>query len=75
MANEPPKLLIDEEISFHLRLDNRAGELALQGNLGLHNIGRLLPDYVTKRYASRGTVHFTPTEKGRRVIEVLKQIG
>jgi hypothetical protein len=64
---------IEEEVSFILRLDARGGELGLQGSIALHKIDRLIPDYVTHVSASLDTGHFSLTEKGRQLAQLIKR--
>jgi len=61
----------DDERSFLLWLHVRGGNLALQGNIGLLKIDRLIPEYVTQHSTGRDTAHFRLTEKGRRLVDQL----
>ncbi len=63
----------EEEASFILRLDARGGELGLQGSIALYKIDRLIPDYVTHVSASLDTGHFSLTEKGRQLAQLIKR--
>jgi hypothetical protein len=54
----------DDEISFVHKLEANGGELALQGNMSLLKIDRLIPEYITRVSASTDTGVFTLTEKG-----------
>ena len=62
-----------EKASFILRLDARGGELGLQGSIALYKIDRLIPDYVTHVSASLDTGHFSLTEKGRQLAQLIKR--
>ena len=59
----------EDEVSFLRRVYIRGGELTLQGNIGLLNIQRLVPEYVTQEAVRKDTVHFSLTDKGRQLIE------
>jgi hypothetical protein len=54
----------EDEISFLQKLVARGGKLALQGNMSLLKIERLIPEYVLLLPASIETKVFTLTEKG-----------
>src|SRR5262249_36825247 len=58
----------EDEISFLRKLYDRDGELPLQGNIGLLNVERLFPDYVTAQSVGSDAVHFKLTEIGRQFI-------
>jgi hypothetical protein len=51
-------------ISFVHKLGANGGELALQGNMSLLKIDRLIPEYITRVSASMDTGVFTLTGKG-----------
>jgi len=53
-----------DEIDFIRRLEERGGSLALQGEIRLLKIGRLVPEYVTHLSASEQRGLFTLTAKG-----------
>jgi hypothetical protein len=63
----------EDEASFILRLDARGGELGLQGSVALLKIDRLIPEYVTHVSASTDTGHFSLTEKGRQLAQLIKR--
>jgi hypothetical protein len=54
----------EDEISFLQKLVLRNGDLALQGNMSLLKIDRLIPEYVTHVSAGMNTGVFSLTEKG-----------
>jgi hypothetical protein len=54
----------EDEISFLQKLVLRNGDLALQGNMSLLKIDRLISDYVTHVSASMDTGVFSLTAKG-----------
>jgi hypothetical protein len=58
----------DDEISLLRRLYDRGGELTLQGNIGLLEVERLFPDYVTAHGVGVDTVDLELTETGRQFI-------
>ena len=51
--------LTENELSFLRRLKKHSVPLALEGNLNLLHIDRLVPEYVTRVNASRDTAVFT----------------
>jgi hypothetical protein len=58
------------ELSFLRRLEERGGQLALQGNTALLKIDRLIPDYVTAVRASGLEARlFTITKRGRQLLQ------
>jgi hypothetical protein len=60
-----------DEIEFILLLEERGGEIVLQGEIGLLKIGRLVPEYVTHISVSSDRGRFTLTEKGWELAERL----
>ena len=54
----------EDEISFLQKLVLRNGDLALQGNMSLLKIDRLIPEYVMHVSAGMNTGVFSLTEKG-----------
>jgi hypothetical protein len=63
----------EDEIDFLRKLKLRKGKLVLQGNMGLLNIDRLIPDYVTRVITSVDTAVFSLTDSGRRLLEAINQ--
>jgi hypothetical protein len=63
----------EDEIDFLRKLELRKGKLVLQGNMGLLNIDRLIPDYVTRVITSVDTAVFSLTDSGRRLLEAINQ--
>jgi hypothetical protein len=61
-----------DEIDFIRRLEKGGGTLALQGEIRLLKIGRLVPKYVTHTSASAQNGLFTLTAKGW---ELARKIG
>jgi hypothetical protein len=62
----------EDELSFLRKLEERGGQLALQGNMALLKIDRLIPDYVAHvRATGLDTRLFTITTKGRRLLQVV----
>ena len=53
-----------DEIEFILLLEERGGEIVLQGDMGLLKIGRLVPEYVTHTSVGSDRGRFRLTEKG-----------
>ena len=60
-----------DEIEFILLLEQRGGEIVLQGDIELLKIGRLVPEYVTRMSASSDMGRFRLTEKGWELAETL----
>jgi hypothetical protein len=61
-----------DELSFLRKLEERGGQLALQGNMALLKIDRLIPDYITfVRATGLDARLFTITTKGRRLLQVV----
>jgi hypothetical protein len=59
----------EDELSFLRKLEERGGQLALQGNMAVLKIDRLIPDYVTSvRATGLDTRLFTLTKKGRQLL-------
>ena len=65
--------LTENELSFLRRLKKHSVPLALEGNLNLLHIDRLVPEYVTRVNASGDTAVFTLTEKGRQLLQAVDQ--
>jgi hypothetical protein len=64
----------ENELSFLRKLAERGGQLALQDNMGLLKIDRLIPDYVTSVRASGLDARlFTLTKKGRQLLRSVDQ--
>jgi hypothetical protein len=60
-----------DEIDFIRRLVARGGSITLQGEIRLLKIGRLVPEYVTHASASSQTGHFSLTEKGWALAQLI----
>jgi hypothetical protein len=66
----------EDELSFLRALEERGGQIALQGNTALLKIDRLIPDYVTHVRASGVDAKlFTLTRKGRQLLRAVDQGG
>ena len=65
--------LTESELSFLRKLKKHSVPLALQGNLSLLHIDRLVPEYVIRVDASGDTAVFTLTEKGRQLLQAVDQ--
>ena len=64
----------EDELSFLRKLKERGGQLALQGNMALLKIDRLIPDYVTQVRASGVDAKlFTLTKRGRQLLQAVDQ--
>jgi len=66
--------LTGNELSFLRKLKKHIVPLALQGNLSLLHIDRLVPEYVIRMDASGDTAVFTLTEKGRQLLQAVDQV-
>ena len=62
-----------DEIDFIRRLAGRQGEIELYGSIDLFHIERLIPDYVTNVYAGFGPAHFSLTETGWELAQIIKR--
>ena len=59
----------EDELSFLRKLEACGGQLALQGNMALLKIDRLIPDYVTfVRSSGLDAMLFTLTNQGRQLL-------
>lgn len=64
----------EDELSFLRKLAERRGQLALQDNIGLLKIDRLIPDYVTSvPVTGLDAMLFTLTKKGRQLLRSVDQ--
>ena len=62
-----------DEIDLIRRLEDRGGEVTLQGNLNLLKIGRLIPEYVTTQSAGMDAVVFTLTQQGWELAHAIER--
>ena len=62
-----------DEIDLIRRLAARQGEMDLYGGINLFQIERLIPDYVTNVYAGFGPAHFSLTETGWQLAQIIKR--
>jgi hypothetical protein len=65
--------LTESELSFLRKLEKHSTPLALQGNLRLLQIDRLVPEYVLCVNASGDTGVFSLTDKGRQLLLTVDQ--
>jgi hypothetical protein len=64
----------EDELSFLRKLEACGGQLALQGNMALLKIDRLIPDYVTSvRASGLDAMLFTITKRGRQLLQAVDQ--
>ena len=64
----------ESELSFLRKLEKHSVPLALQGNLSLLQIDRLVPEYVIHVNASGDTGVFSLTQKGRQLLQAIDQV-